>query len=404
MTHTPAPLDPVALAAALIRCPSVTPAEGGALDLLQQTLSSLGFTCHRLPFEEAGEARVDNLYARIGTAAPNLCFAGHTDVVPPGDLQAWQVGPFDGRIEDGVVWGRGAADMKGAIAAFAAAAARHLAANGSDAGSISFLITGDEEGPAVNGTVKMLEWLERHGERVDHCIVGEPTNPHALGEMIKIGRRGSVTMMITVDGKQGHVAYPHLADNPVPHLLAVLTALDGLVLDQGTEHFQPSNLEITTVDVDNEATNVIPASARARINIRFNDAHTGNALVARVEDMVRAIAKRRGAAITVSAKISGESFLTEPGAFVGLVAGAVERVLGRTPELSTTGGTSDARFIHSHCPVLEFGLVGETMHKVDERVPAGDIEALSAVYDAVIEGYFARAADFAAERHQNNAV
>ncbi|NBG94964.1 succinyl-diaminopimelate desuccinylase [Pyruvatibacter mobilis] len=392
------PIDPVAFAAELIRCPSVTPAEGGALDLLEERLTALGFTCHRLPFEEPGEDRVDNLYARIGTAAPNLCFAGHTDVVPPGNASEWQVGPFEGTVKDGVIWGRGAADMKGSIAAFAAAAAAYIKAQGTEAGSISFLITGDEEGPAVNGTVKMLDWLDRHNEQIDHCVVGEPTNPHELGEMIKIGRRGSVNMVITAQGKQGHVAYPHLADNPVPHLVAALAALDALELDQGTEHFQPSNLEITTVDVANEATNVIPATARARINIRFNDRHTGQSLIDLVKNTVSAVAAKRDATLTVSAKISGESFVTQPGPFVDLVARSVEYVLGRAPELSTTGGTSDARFIKNHCPVLEFGLVGETMHKVDERVPAQDVEQLTAIYHRLIDGYFAEAAAFAAEK------
>ena len=398
MTDAPTSIDPVAFAAELIRCPSVTPAEGGALDLLEERLSALGFTCHRLPFEEPGEDRVENLYARIGTSAPNLCFAGHTDVVPTGNARDWQVGPFEGKVEDGILWGRGASDMKGSIAAFAAAAADYIAANGTEAGSISFLITGDEEGPAVNGTVKMLDWLERHDEQIDHCVVGEPTNPHELGEMIKIGRRGSVNMVISAQGRQGHVAYPHLADNPVPHLVAALAALDALDLDQGTEHFQPSNLEITTVDVANEATNVIPASARARINIRFNDTHTGASLIELVEKIVGKVAKERDATLSVAAKISGESFVTQPGPFVALVAKSVESAIGRTPELSTTGGTSDARFIKNHCPVLEFGLVGETMHKVDERVPVQDVEKLTDVYAAVLAGYFESAEAFAAER------
>jgi len=399
VTDTPASIDPVAFAAELIRCPSVTPAEGGALDLLESRLTALGFTCHRLPFEEPGEDRVDNLYARLGDAAPNLCFAGHTDVVPTGNDRDWQVGPFEGRVEDGQLWGRGAADMKGSIAAFAAAVAAHLGTRTDPLpGSISFLITGDEEGPAVNGTVKMLDWLDRHGEVIDHCIVGEPTNPQTLGEMIKIGRRGSVNMVISAQGKQGHVAYPHLADNPVSHLVAALAALDALELDQGTEHFQPSNLEITTVDVDNEATNVIPAAARARINIRFNDRHTGQSLIDLVTQAVDTVAAQRGATISVTPKISGESFVTQPGPFVDLVAASVEAVTGRVPDLSTTGGTSDARFIKNHCPVLEFGLVGETMHKVDERVLTGDIEALATVYSRILDRYFADAEAFASER------
>ena len=387
--------DPVALAADLIRCPSVTPAEGGALDLLERTLSGLGFTCHRLPFESEGTARVDNLYARIGTGAPNICFAGHTDVVPPGTEADWTHGPFDGRLEDGVLWGRGAADMKGAIAAFTAAAAAHLAAHGLAAGSISLLITGDEEGPAVNGTVRMLDWLEARGEKIDHCLVGEPTNPHALGDMIKIGRRGSLNGVVTVEGRQGHVAYPHLADNPVPHLVAILSALDAMLLDKGTAHFQPSNLEITSIDVGNAATNVIPPAAQARFNIRFNDAHTGASLTERLGELVASVAAARSARANLEITVSGESFVTQPGPFTDLVAASVARITGRQPDLSTTGGTSDARFIRRMCPVVEFGLVGETMHKVDERVPATDVVTLRDIYTAILDGYFAAAPAFA---------
>lgn len=368
--------------------------EGGALDLLERELATLGFACHRLPFESAGTARVDNLYARLGTGRPHLCFAGHTDVVPPGAEADWTHAPFEGRVADGVLWGRGAADMKGAIAAFAAAAARHVAAHGLGAGAISLLITGDEEGEAVNGTVRMLDWLEERGEIIDHCIVGEPSNPHALGEMIKIGRRGSLNGIVTVEGHQGHVAYPHLADNPVPHLVAILAALDALKLDRGTDHFQPSNLEITSIDVGNETTNVIPAAARARFNIRFNDAHTGAGLTDRLEELVASVAAARNARARLDVTISGESFVTEPGPFTDLVAGAVERATGRRPELSTTGGTSDARFIKRMCPVVEFGLVGETMHKVDERVATGDVMALADIYAAILAGYFADAATF----------
>ncbi len=395
MSQNPAIDDPVAFAAGLIRCPSVTPAEGGALDLLERELSALGFICHRLPFQKDGTDRVDNLYARIGTTAPNFCFAGHTDVVPVGAEADWKVGPFEGHIEDGVLWGRGAADMKGAIASFAAAAARYIRGNGTDKGSISLLITGDEEGPAVNGTVRMLDWLKDNGEVIDHCVVGEPTNPAEMGDMIKIGRRGSLNGYITVEGKQGHVAYPHRAENPIPHLVAILAMLDAIELDDGTPHFQPSNLEITSVDVGNTATNVIPQTARAVFNIRFNDLHTGQSLKTMLEAKVAELAQAREATAKLDIVISGESFVTEPGPFVDLVAASVEKVTGRAPELSTTGGTSDARFIKNHCPVVEFGLVGETMHKVDERVSTGDIEALAEVYHAILDGYFARAADFA---------
>lgn len=378
-------------AAQLIRCPSITPHEGGALDLLQATLEGLGFTCHRLVFGGEGpnaDAPVDNLYARIGTEGPNLCFAGHTDVVPPGAADDWTHGPFEGLVEDGVLWGRGAADMKGAIAAFATACARHLAGGPMEAGSISLLITGDEEGPAVNGTVRVLDWLEARGERIDHCLVGEPTNPHELGEMIKIGRRGSLNGVITVEGRQGHVAYPHLADNPVPHLVAILAALDALELDRGTAHFQPSNLEITSIDVGNPTTNVIPARAQARFNVRFNDAHTGASLTRQLEELIASVAAARNARAGVEITVSGESFITPPGPFTELIAQAAARATGRRPELSTSGGTSDARFIARMCPVVEFGLVGETMHKVDERVATRDVATLADIYTDILRGYF----------------
>lgn len=378
-------IDPIALTRDLIRCPSVTPRDAGALDVLQGALETLGFTCHRLPFEEAGTERVDNLYARIGDQRPHFCFAGHTDVVPVGDPAKWTVDPFAGEIIGGQVFGRGAADMKGAIAAFAAAAARFLAARGRDfGGSLSFLITGDEEGVAINGTDKMLKWLEERGEVIDACLVGEPTNPRVLGEMIKIGRRGSLNAEITVIGAEGHVAYPHLADNPIPRLLAILTELNGRLLDEGTAHFDPSNLEITSVDVGNAATNVIPATARARLNIRFNDRHGGQSLV----DWIAEVCTRLGGAHELRTHISGEAFLTEPGPLVEIVAEAVREVTGRDPELSTTGGTSDARFIRRLCPVVEFGLVGQTMHKADERANVADIEQLAAIYGGILDRYF----------------
>ncbi|GAB6052723.1 succinyl-diaminopimelate desuccinylase [Magnetospira thiophila] len=380
-----APLDPIALAQGLIRCPSVTPAEGGALDLLQRTLEAMGFVCTRLPFHEDGTPDVDNLYARWGTSGRNFCFAGHTDVVPEGDSAAWSHNPFSGTIADGQLHGRGAADMKGAIAAFAAAVSRFLQRRGADVeGSLSFLITGDEEGPSVNGTVKMLQWLEAQGERLDACLVGEPTNPHDLGDMIKIGRRGSLSGFITLHGIQGHAAYPHLADNPVHRLLKVLSRLVE-PLDDGTEHFQPSSLQVTSVDVGNPATNVIPATARATFNIRFNDLHSLDSIEAWARTILREEAADR---FELVVQRSGDAFLTPPGELSDLMSDAVKKVTGRTPELSTSGGTSDARFIKNYCPVAEFGLIGQTMHKVDERVPVTSITQLSTIYETILDGYF----------------
>ena len=376
--------DPVELAQALIRCASVTPAEGGALSLLAETLEARGFQCHRLTFSEPGTPDVDNLYARLGSEGPNFCFAGHTDVVPTGDETAWSADPFAAELRDGVLYGRGANDMKGAIAAFVAAVDRHRAERNEDTGSISLLITGDEEGPAINGTVKVLDWLEQRGERIDHCLVGEPTNPEALGEMVKIGRRGSLTGWLTVRGTQGHVAYPHLADNPLPRLVKVLQRLTGRRLDEGDQHFPPSNLEVTTVDVGNEATNVIPASARATFNIRFSPEQTSDGLSQWIEECCAAECPDYELKLVVGA----QPFLTPPGDFTELIAGAVADVTGSRPALSTTGGTSDARFITRHCPVAEFGLVGRTMHKIDEQADVADIEALTAIYHRVLERYF----------------
>jgi succinyl-diaminopimelate desuccinylase len=380
-------IDPVALAQALIRCPSVTPADAGALDVLQQALENLGFTCHRLKFAAPGTDQVDNLYARIGRPkGPNFCFAGHTDVVPVGNAASWTSGPFAAEVRTGELYGRGATDMKGAIASFVAAAARFLkSAGGRPPGAISLLITGDEEGAAVNGTKPVLEWLKARGERLDACLVGEPTNPTRLGEMIKIGRRGSLTGRLTVRGVQGHTAYPQLADNPIHRLLRMLTRLTEHPLDQGTAHFQPSTLQISTVDVGNPASNVIPAEARATLNIRFNDRHTGKGL----EEWLRRELDSVGGDWELAVQVSGESFLTPPGPLSELIARAVETVLGERPELSTTGGTSDARFIKDYCPVAEFGLAGQTMHKVDERVPVADLRALADIYEAVLRGYFA---------------
>jgi len=372
-------LDPVDVAARLIRCPSVTPEEGGALDLLQSLLEPLGFTCHRLRFEEPGTDPIDNLYARWGRGRPHLCFAGHTDVVPVGDTGAWTRGPFDGTVAEDRLWGRGAADMKGGIAAFVAAADRYIAGGGT-AGSISLLITGDEEGPAINGTTKVLDWMEASGEVPDMCIVGEPTNPSAMGDMMKIGRRGSFTGHLTVRGTQGHVAYPHLAENPVHGLIRLLEPFAHGTLDEGTAHFPPTTMSVTTIDVGNPANNVIPAEARATFNVRFNDGHSSESL----ERMFRGSFDQKGVRYTLATECSGESFVTEPGALSDLISEAVFAVTGRRPELSTTGGTSDARFIKRLCPVVEFGLVGQTMHKVDENVAVADIRALADIYAAAL--------------------
>jgi succinyl-diaminopimelate desuccinylase len=383
-----ATLDPIDLTADLIRRPSVTPEDNGALDVLQDALETLGFQCHRLPFEETGAPRVDNLYARLGGSAPNFCFAGHTDVVPVGDPDGWTVDPFGAEIAGDVILGRGATDMKGAIAAFVAAVDSFVRATGASfGGSISLLITGDEEGPAVNGTVKMLKWLDDNGEKLDHCLVGEPTNPQRLGDMIKIGRRGSFNGTLTVRGAQGHVAYPHLADNPLPRLIRMLDAITSEALDDGTDHFQPSNLEVTSIDTGNPATNVIPAEASARLNIRFNDLHTEQILDAWLRQKFDAV----GGAYDFDGRASGDAFVTAPGEFTKIVAETVNQETGRTPELSTSGGTSDARFIKDHCPVAEFGLVGLTMHKADEQANISDIRTLSKIYEKILERYFADA-------------
>jgi succinyl-diaminopimelate desuccinylase len=340
----------------------------------------MGFVCHRLRFGE-GEQAIDNLYARRGTAAPNFCFAGHTDVVPVGD--GWTRDPFAAEVIGGTLYGRGAADMKAAIAAFVAAAARA----GSVPGSVSLLITGDEEGDAVNGTVKVLEWMKAKGERIDACVVGEPTNVTSLGDMIKIGRRGSLTAKLTVYGTPGHSAYPHLADNPIPRLMRMLDALIAKPLDDGSAHFQPSTIAITTIDVGNRATNVIPGVAKAGFNIRFNDLHTGEALRTWLRTTFDKLVGDAGYELDV--KVSGESFLTPPGPLSELVSRAVKEVVGRAPELSTTGGTSDARFIKNVCPVCEFGMVSQSMHKADERCSVADLTSLTAIYEKVIAGYFA---------------
>jgi succinyl-diaminopimelate desuccinylase len=386
-------IDPVALAQALIRRPSVTPADQGALGVLEAAIGPLGFTCHRLSFSAPGTPDVENLYARWGKGGANFCFAGHTDVVPVGDAKAWTTDPFGAEIIDGQLYGRGATDMKSAIAAFAAAAERFLAERGPGFdGSISFLITGDEEGPAINGTDKVLKWLKEKSEKLSACVVGEPTNPLRLGDMMKIGRRGSLTARIAVNGVQGHVGYPHLADNPVPYLIDILQALKARRLDQGNAHFEPSNLEIVTVDVGNPATNVIPAQAKAVVNIRYNTEQSSAGLKAWIEGCCALAGTLGGGNNTPRVEVAFEDgampFLTQPGPFVAAMAEAVAEGTGRAPELSTTGGTSDARFIQAYCPVVEFGLVGQTMHKVDERAAVADIHALTNVYLGMLRRYF----------------
>lgn len=393
---TPAPLDfdpidPVALTQALVRCPSVTPVEGGALVLLAAVLNAEGFEVERPIFSEPGMPDIENLYARIGSEGPVLVIAGHTDVVPPGDLAAWTHDPFAAEIEGGVLYGRGACDMKGGLAAMASAAIRYRRANPDAPGSIALLVTGDEEGPAVNGTVKLLAWADQRGERFDHCLLGEPTNPAAMSDMIKIGRRGSLTGKLTVQGVQGHVGYPHLAQNPIRGMVRLLAALDATPLDAGTEHFDPSNLEVTTLDVGNPATNVIPAQARAVFNIRFNDLWTPETLAAEIERRLRDAAGN-----TVRYEIAFEptnavAFLTQPGPFVAMVADAVEAETGKRPALSTTGGTSDARFIKNYCPVVEYGVVGQTMHQIDERVATADLTTLERITHRLLTDYFAAA-------------
>ena len=379
-------MDPVDLAQALIRCPSVTPADEGAMDVLQSALEELGFTCHRLPFATGNAPEVQNLYARIGDRAPNFCFAGHTDVVPVGDANEWSVDPFAAEIKGDRLYGRGASDMKTAIAGFAAAAARFLESRDNGfPGSISLLITGDEEGEAVNGTVKVLEWLREKGEVLDACLVGEPTNPETLGDMIKIGRRGSMTAFLTVHGASGHAAYPHLADNPVERLVKMLSAVLDKPLDDGTEHFQPSTAVVTTIDVGNPVANVIPARAEARINVRFNDRPTG----AGVETLLRRRLDDIGGDYDLDARVSGEPFLFPPGPLSNLVAGAVEKATGKRPEFSTAGGTSDARFIKDHCPVCEYGMTNQTAHKADENALVSNIQLLSDIYQSVLDGFFA---------------
>ncbi|MDP7100277.1 MAG: succinyl-diaminopimelate desuccinylase [Rhodospirillales bacterium] len=380
-----ATINALDLARAMIACPSVTPEDGGTQKVLQDALAGLGFTCHSQTFSDDNTPDVSNLYARLGSTSPNFCFAGHTDVVPVGDLDSWEDDPFSAEVKDGMLYGRGAADMKSAIACFAEATSRFLENHGSDfGGSISFLITGDEEGPAINGTRKLLEWAKAEGEVLDACLVGEPTNLTELGEMIKIGRRGSLNGTLTVRGVQGHTAYPHLGDNPIHRLVKMLSVLTNEPMDDGTDHFQASTLQISTVDVGNPASNVIPAKAIAVFNIRYNDLHTS----ATLESWLRKKLDAVGGEYDLDIYVSGESFLTQPGPLSKIIAGAVQSVTGNAPELSTTGGTSDARFIKDYCPVAEFGPIGQTMHKSNECIAVQDLAALTDIYTAVLERFF----------------
>jgi succinyl-diaminopimelate desuccinylase len=380
--------DPVAIARDLIRCRSVTPDDGGALGFLAGLLEQVGFTVHRTTFTEPGTAPIENLYARFGVGKPNLLFAGHTDVVPPGNETSWSHPPFAGEVSGDTLYGRGAVDMKGGIACFVAASLDFLAANnGKVKGSVSLLITGDEESIAVNGTIKLLKWVAERGETFDHCILGEPSNVDVLGDTIKAGRRGSLNGTLVVTGRQGHVAYPERADNPVRGLVALIAALQA-PLDAGSAQFAPSNLEFTSVDVGNPTVNLIPGEARARFNIRYNDCHTLSSLKALIEQRAKAAAGGRINHAFEWQPSNADVFVTEPGAFTDLAASAIAEVTGRTPKLSTSGGTSDARFIKDYCPVLEFGLVGQTMHAVDERTPVKDLVTLTAVYRRIIEKYF----------------
>ena len=381
-------VDPVEILQALIRCPSVTPLDGGALGVLESLLTKSGFTCHRLVFKEEGTPDIDNLFARIGNTGRHLCFAGHTDVVPVGDENDWTHLPFAAEIHSGQLYGRGATDMKGSVAAFTAAAMDYVKEQSTDKGSISFLLTGDEEGPAINGTVKVLEWMKKFGHVPDHCLVGEPTCVDDLGDTIKIGRRGSLSFKVTVEGKQGHVAYPEKTDNPVHKLARLVDRISSAKMDEGNAHFGPSTLGVTTFDVGNTATNVVPARATAKFNIRYSTEHNYASLRSWVDAHIADVKKELGGNWIVSSNESAEAFITEPGSFVGLVQDAVEQETGLLPKLSTSGGTSDARFIKDYCPVLEFGPTNATVHQVDERIDVEELKATTRIYRRIIDSYF----------------
>ncbi|MBL4601407.1 MAG: succinyl-diaminopimelate desuccinylase [Emcibacteraceae bacterium] len=375
-------IDPLELTQKLVRCPSVTPKNAGALEVLEDALKNLGFICTRLPFSGGAAAKVDNLYARLGTKEPHFCFAGHTDVVPVGAEADWDLPPFAAEVDNGILYGRGTSDMKGGIAAFIAA----VSSLDDFDGSISLLITGDEEGPAVNGTVKMLEWLKEQDEVPDICLVGEPTNIAEIGDMAKIGRRGSINAELTIHGTQGHVAYPDQADNPIPRLIKVLDKFTRANLDQGNEYFQASNLEVVNIDVGNEATNVIPMDATAKFNIRFNNEHTPDGLIEWITDICESV----GGDYTLDVNVSGDAFLTAEGLISDVIKGAIKSVTGKEVELSTSGGTSDARFIKNYCPVAEFGLINKTIHKVNECVRVDDLMILRDIYLQMLKLYFGK--------------
>jgi succinyl-diaminopimelate desuccinylase len=379
----------VQLAQSLIRCESITPEDAGALDVIIQALRPARFTFWRLNFKDEDTPPVDNLFARVGEGPPHLCFAGHVDVVPPGDAKLWSHPPFAAEIAGGLLYGRGAADMKGAIACFTAAALDYVKGRGREIdGSISLLITGDEEGPSINGTRKVLTWMKEQGERLDHCLVGEPTNAKRIGEAIKIGRRGSLNGRLKVTGTQGHVAYPHLANNPVKGLVSILARFYDSPLDYGSAHFSPSNLEVTSIDVGNPTVNVIPACAEASFNIRFNDRHSAETLKAQLGELATLALAGTGLSFSFAFDPPSDAFLTEPGPLDALLSEAVREITGLTPSLSTDGGTSDARFLKEYCPVVEFGLSSATIHKADEHVAIADLEQLTAIYRRFIELYF----------------
>jgi succinyl-diaminopimelate desuccinylase len=382
------PQDPVSLLQQLIRCPSVTPHEAGALDAVEGWLSGAGFQCTRLAFSAANTPDVDNLFARIGTASPHLCFAGHTDVVPQGDESIWSHPPFAAEIKDGALFGRGATDMKGSVAAFAAAAIDFTRDNPGFKGSISLLITNDEEGPAINGTVKVLRWMKDHSHLPDHCLVGEPTCVDALGDTIKIGRRGSLSFVVTVEGKQGHAAYPHKADNPIPKLSRLVERLSATALDAGNAHFDPSTLAFTSFDVGNPAGNVIPSKATLKFNIRYSTEHSFDTLKALVNGHIEKLYAEMGGTWSVHFTEGAEAFITEPGAFLGVVQDAITAETGIVPKLSTSGGTSDARFVKDYCPVLEFGPTNATIHQTDERISVDELKATARIYRGLLDRYF----------------
>ncbi len=382
------PLDPVIILQDLIRCPSVTPHDHGALSVVENLLQSGGFSTHRLVFKDQDTPDIDNLFARIGTKGPHLCFAGHTDVVPVGDEEGWTHPPFAAEIHGGQLYGRGATDMKGSIAAFAAAALDYVRENPKFKGSISFLITGDEEGPAINGTIKVLEWMKKFQHVPDHCLVGEPSSADALGDTLKIGRRGSLSFSVTVEGKQGHVAYPHKVSNPVAKLARFVDRISTTALDEGNDHFDPSSLQVTTFDVGNTASNVVPAKAMAKFNIRFSTEHNYDSLRAWVNIQIETVKAELGGTWNITSNEGAEAFITEPGSFVGLVQDAVQEETGLLPKLSTSGGTSDARFVKDYCPVLEFGPTNTTIHQVDERISVEELKATTQIYRRIIEKYF----------------